>query len=224
MATLAEIVSSITDQVTGHFPVDDTRLRERFVEKVINDKRAALVHRESKRLGLHRGWYTLVDCMEVHCGPVHCAGIPAGEKRYYINLPDLVPSRWSIAFLGTLGGVEFIEAAPSSFLKYEGDVPGACTYMQLDGKAIFRNFPFGLKKIRLHAVLQDPQKFAEELGDCMLDFREQRYPVPEIFLHELEMMSIRQMLALKQVQPDKTNDAADLTGDNGQAAKNLDRT
>lgn len=211
MPTLAEIRHSIIDQVSGRFPTDDSRLRFLFIEKLMSDKRALLLAEQMKgSLSLDVAWMTVVDCLDVQCGPVSCAGYVTELKEHYVMLPAIMTGRRAIQYFGTPAGQAFENVSMLSFSSGSNTLLGKAqpVYTIVDGRAIIKNIPYGLKKIRIVAILKDPHK--DENGiDCLPAAENREYPIPAELVHKLELLCIKQLLSTLPIAPDDTNDGAD---------------
>lgn len=209
--TLAEIRHSIIDQVSGRFPSDDSRLRFAFIEKLMADKRAVLLAEAMKgRISLEDDWYTVVDCLEVKCGPVSCKGYSSSRTEHYVTMPSVFGGRYGIRFFGTPAGHAFEEFPLFSFLAGNTRILGKSqpVYTVIDDKAIIRNLPYGLKMIRVIAILKEPHKDDESIS-CLPAREDEEYPMPMQLVHKLELLVIKQLLSTLPIPPDIANDGAD---------------
>lgn len=214
MPTLNEIVSSIRDQVTGRVPVDDTRLRNRFLFKLVADKRALLIRQEGERgLGISTNWTQTIDCLKVQQGTLSCEGRNTLFQQQYLDAPDLIQDHNSILYLGTLDGLTpfrytglsgFLHAMPGRFGK---TTP---VYTVNEGKILLKFNPCGLTYLRLVAALADPSD--PDKAACALIKLDEHYPVPPAFVHQLELLVIKQLLSTQPIPADTVNNAMDDTG------------
>jgi len=206
MATLAQIRSSILHQVSGFLPNDDTRLRARFIDNLIRTKRSYILGREalSNPLGIRRGWYSVLDCLEVKKGKNICNGIESNKTFWYVDLPGLPGFRWDISFLGTIGGKQFDQKGLTSF-HYGDSGLGSVGYVILENKAIFDSC-IKEEYLRLIAILGDPSDAGTACASVLANAD---YPIPEEFVHELELLCIKQIHSGLDTKADMTNDGVD---------------
>lgn len=194
--------------MVGQIASDDGRLRFRYIDKVIRDKRSLLVNSYGKRgLGVDQQFYSMVDCLTLQCGVVECAGVSAGIRHHYINMPDTEAITGAIAYLGNIDGeIPFEER---SFPAFMHAIPGRFgksnpIFTVVGQIALVKFQPTGLELLRLNAILTDPIA-----GNCRTTAIQEPYPIPNDKVHELELLVIKQLLATQPIQPDRVNDAAD---------------
>lgn len=221
MPTLQELRSSIRNQCIGQVGTDDTRLRARFIDKLIRDKRSVLIKRSGDRgLGVDQAYYQELRCLKIQEDEIVCEGYRSGVRHKYVEVPALESFPGSVAYLGTVDGkTQFMGRGLTAFLNA---IPGRfChkkpVYSVIGDRAYLKFIPHDLKVLRLFAVLEDPSK-----NTCITDFEVTMYPIPNNQVHTLEVMAIKQLLATIPIEPDTTNDAADRAIPQGRANANVE--
>lgn len=211
VATLAEIGFSIRNQVKGFFSVDDERIDIEFVYKKIRDVRSLLIRNQLREQRmLDPALYQEICCLEIKCRQTTCNGIKSGADEYYVELPKIENGVGfcAIKYLGTIDklnafnhknyqGYLYGQSSP-----YTGDKP---YYTIVGSEALIKNLPTtGGKYLCLIAILEDPLN-----GGCYMANENDPYPVSNVMVHELELIVIKQLMSVLNVQPDLKNDATD---------------
>jgi len=204
MPTIAELRSIIRGQLTGQVPVDDVRLRDRWIDQVMHQQRALLIAQYGRGTGVPQSYYQIIDCLEIQCGEVECYGIKSGVKHNYIVVPLISSIRDAVSYLGTVDGqMNFTEMSLSGFNAQGGRFgrkPPAFTLIQ--DKALLKDLP-PVKIIRLVAVLYNPSH-----GLCGQSIDDFLYPIDDEDIAKLTTLSIKQIASTLNIPPDIQNDAA----------------
>lgn len=213
MATLAQIVNSIRDQASGLMTVDDTRLRDTYLQKLVADRRAFLIEEEAKRgLGLNTAWLQVIDCLELQCEDILCEGKYTFTKQFFVRLPSTVSSIDTNIYLGTIDQQQpFRETSMTGF---QSAMPGRFgkttpVYTVLGDKALVKFQPSGLRTVRYIGILSDPVD--TDSSGCGAVHWEEEYPVPGLLVARLETLCLQQILSVLSIQPDMANNAKDDT-------------
>lgn len=208
MPSLAEIRFSIRNQLVGLVANDDSRLRYAFIDKIIRDKRSKLIQSAANRgLGVDSMYYQQIDCLEIKCDEVKCAGVSLGVKYDHVTIPVVESFRGSIAWLGTLDGkVQFGELSLSGFLNIQKNRfgKGKPCFTVIGTTALIKYAPSGLSRLQMHAVLEDPLRDL-----CKITNVDSPYPVPNSAVHDIEVMCLKQLMSTLSIPADMTNDAED---------------
>lgn len=208
MSTLAELRSSIRNQLVGQVPTDDTRLRNRFIDYKIREIRSLLINQQARRgLGVDQGYYQTLSCLTIDKDRLICSGYDSGVVQPYIQIPVPEDFRGAIAFLGTVDHSMSFEYKPlSAFLMAVPDrfCVQQAMYTVIGDRAYLKFPPAGLELLTMTAVLQDPAK-----NKCITDFERTPYPLPQHMVHSLEVICIKQLLATLPIAADTENDATD---------------
>lgn len=207
MPTIAQLRNSIRNQVVGQVPTDDTRLRDRFIDYLIRTIRSQMASEDSSRgTGIDQAFYQTIDCLEVKCGTVKCAGRTM-EDTSYVEIPVITSGRDGIAFLGSIDGSGFSRRSLTAFvygpLANRGGVKTPFFTVMVD-RILLKNVPGSMKLLRMHAVLEDPMA-----KSCLPLTQNDAYPIPDNRVHQLELMCIKQLLATLPITADQVNDAQD---------------
>ena len=206
MATLEQIRSSIIEQARGNIVTDDTRLRFGFIDHLIREKRALLIEQQRRKgMGINMGFYQTIDCLEVKCGQVECGGYKSGVRQHYLDLPAGIQN--PVAFLGSVDGTISFTMYP--FTAFQSVTPSRFgktrpMYTVIDNKALLKFLPNGITMLRLVAVLYDPLE-----KTCATLTARNEYPIPSGFLHQVELLCLKQLLSTQPIQPDPLNNAQD---------------
>ena len=221
MPSLRELRASIRNQAAGHIVTDDTRLRNRFIDKLIRDKRSALIMSEAKRgLGVDPHYYQTISCLNIEDDELVCDGENTGVIVKSVKTPPVESFRGSIAHFGSIDhSFQFEYRALSAFINYTNgrfcsDRP---VYTITAGKSYLKNIPAGMCVVKLIAVLENPQD-----DTCIKDFERTDYPIPNSRVHTLELMCLKQLMSTAGIVPDEMNNAADDSTLAGAQPKNLD--
>lgn len=211
MATLAQIRSSILDQLTGFIPTDDSRLEEAFLENVIRTKRALLVREHEKPgMGVPQEYYQDLSCLEVIRSMEVCDGEDTGIERVTVKIPWLVGGRSAIAYFGKLdtitGGFMGVNL-PTFVSGYSGRFcQDKIMYTHVGDELWVKGLPEEVDRVRLIAILEDPAYLK-----CFPDFEQMEYPMPSSMVHTLETLCLKQLMSTLPITPDISNDGKDGT-------------
>lgn len=207
MPTIAQLRNSIRNQVVGQVPTDDTRLRDRFIDYLIRTIRSQMASEDSARgTGIDQAFYQTIDCLEIKCGTVKCAGRTI-EDTSYVEIPVVTSGRDGIAFLGSVDGIGFSRRSLTAFIygpaSNRGGVKKPFFTVMVD-RILLKNVPGSMKLVRMQAVLEDPMT-----KSCLPLTQNDAYPIPDNRVHQLELLCIKQLLATLPITADQVNDAQD---------------
>lgn len=218
MPTLEQISASIKRQASGQINSDDNRLEDRFLHKVIADKRKMLLQRDYGRgLGVAMSYYQQIDCLEVKCAAVECLGLPSGVTYHYVDLPAGTSDH--LAYLGKADGSLPFDHRP--LMSFNSGIQGrfnitAPFFTVLQDRAFIKRIPDGMDLLRLVAILYDPV----EMG-CRRLLASESYPIPDANVHELEVLVLKQLLSTLPIPADLNNDTAPKSSEVAVNTKNL---
>lgn len=204
MATLAEIRSSILDQISGHLHTDDTLLTEEMIDYQIRKVRAMLFVDDLKNTSVEAGYLSRLSCIPVETSTDDC-GCSDCPSQISACVPSLIGGN-SILYVGTPDfSKAFMFQPPQAFLSWKRSRWGVAGTMftYYAGKLWFKDIDQLMERIGLVAVLQDPLE-----NTCVVNVEEEPYPVPESKIHKLELLVIKQLLSTG-VQPDLINNGND---------------
>lgn len=207
MPTIAELRSIIRGQLTGQIPVDDVRLRDRWINQVMHQQRSLLIAQYARGTGIPQSYYQSLDCIQVECGEVECVGIKSGVQYHYATIPTVSSIRDAVYYFGSVdGNISFVELSIAAFnansTRFGRSNPG---FTIIQNKALLKNMPaIGIKKMRLVAVLYDPAH-----GLCGQNADDFLYPIDDEDIGKLTLLCIKQISSTLNIPADVVNDSAD---------------
>lgn len=207
MPTIAELRSIIRGQLTGQVPFDDVRLRDRWLDELMNQQRSLLISQYGRGTGIPQSYYQIIDCIKVECGQVECAGMKSGVMYHYATIPTVSSIRDAIAYLGPVdGSLAYLELSVGAFNASSGRFgrkpPG---YTLIQDKALLKDlYPANIKKLRMIAVLYNPSQ-----GLCGGSVDDLIYPIDDEDIGKLTTLCIKQVMSTINIKQDMQNDAVD---------------
>lgn len=186
-------------------------MQDLFVDKIIRQLRSRKVREEDQlRKGVNAAYYQIIDCLEVKCDTVTCAGLSTNVKYHYVEVPPIESIRSGISYFGLADGMmAFNECGLAAFNNAQPSRLGRRypKFTRLDNKLFLKFLPTtGTSRLRLVAVLEDPAQ-----NVCGFDFENDNYPIPQDVVHQLELLAIQQILSTSMVPEDDRNNGVDDT-------------
>lgn len=205
--TLSEIAYSIKMKLEGLSPSDDSLLEDEYIYSRINLARAYIIKMlERQNQSIDDDFYQSICCLKVECEELICDGIQL-EESFIVKLPHIVSVKKGIKYFGTTNfrnGFQYVNTTGYVY-NHASQLASKGTYYTVIGNtAHIRNLPTpDTVYVCIVAILEDPLE-----GGCIDITADEEYPLPAVYLNDVEQMVVQSMMISMQIFPDMANDAS----------------
>jgi hypothetical protein len=205
--TLNEIAYSIKNRLEGFIPSDDSVLDIEYMYSRVNVARGALIRMlVDKKMSLDDDFYQKICCLEIQCETTICDNIEL-SRAYYVNVPDTVSVAQGIKYFGDVDIARaFTYVSNTGFINnHASQISSKIPYYTfINGKAYVKNLPTAdMKYLCMIAILDNPLD-----GKCITRSADDPYPLPQIYVQQIEEMVMQELMPSMMIFPDNANDAS----------------
>lgn len=205
--TLNEIAYSIKNRLEGFIPSDDSVLDIEYIYSRINVARSNLVMTlEKNKISIDDSFYQKICCLKIECESTVCGGMELSNS-YYVELPDRININHTIKYFGDVDlSQSFTLVSNTGFIfnhasQFSKNIP---YYTLIGNKAYVKNLPTSdMEYMCMVAILNNPLD-----GKCIRSSADDQYPLPQIYVQDIEQMVINELMPSMMVFPDNANDAS----------------
>jgi hypothetical protein len=205
--TANQIIYSIKNRLEGFLPSDDSVLDPEYIADRISLARSELVRKlENQKVPIDDDFYQKVCCLEVKCEDTICGKYDIAS-HFYVDVPATIAISTGIKYFGTASlGNGFQYTSNSGFInnQFSQIASRGSYYTFVGGRAYVRNLPTPeTTYLCMIAILDNP--LADKCPGLSYD---EEYPIPGMYVQEVEDMVVQMLLPSMAILADQVNDAS----------------